>query len=61
MANLIAQRPEGTGKKIVGYIGPKVSYMGIVVYRGTTAIKTRLTGFYGTKKLRFPAKGIKEG
>jgi hypothetical protein len=49
MGNLEAPFPEGTDKDIVGYIGPKVPNMGIVVYRGAAAVKTRLPGYKGDK------------
>jgi hypothetical protein len=49
MVNGIAPFPEGTDKDIVGYIGPEVPDVGIVVYRGTAAVKTHGAGEQGNK------------
>jgi hypothetical protein len=49
MVNGIAPFPEGTDEDIVGYIGPEVPDLGIVVHRGAAAVKTRLSGYKGDK------------
>jgi hypothetical protein len=39
MAQVQAGSSEGTGKYIVGYIGPQIPDMGIVVYRRPAAVE----------------------
>jgi len=56
--DFVIKTAEGANQYIVGYIGPKVSDMGIVVYGGTAAIKVNLAGIYGNEVLNLTPKGI---
>jgi hypothetical protein len=55
MGNLIAQAAKGTGKDVVGYIGPEISDVGVVVNRGAAAVKTSAALDQGFKGLQPPS------
>jgi len=58
---LVTQAAEGADEYIVGYIGPEVADVGVVIHGRAAAVKTDLTGRQGFKALQLPSKGIKEG
>jgi hypothetical protein len=40
MCNFITKAAEGTGKNIMGHIGPEIPNMGVVINCGTASIET---------------------
>jgi hypothetical protein len=58
IGHLVSSPGKGFYQNIVENIGPEISDMGVIIYRGAATVKSNPAGNQGIKDLKFPPKGI---
>jgi hypothetical protein len=51
MGHFEAETPQNPGQDVMGYIGPEIPNVGVVIDRGATSVKTHFAGLERLKDL----------